>query len=79
MLLTEFFEFSDETNDFKNDRRYDNARDSSVLKRDDTRKIRLTLRQINQLRLQAEAHEAEKKSETGFIKQMYGKPPEAAE
>lgn len=78
MLLKEFFEFSDSTNDFKNDRRYDNARDSSVLKRDDTRKIRLTLRQINQLRLQAEAHEAEKKSEIGFIKQMYGKPPEAA-
>lgn len=79
MLLKEFFEFSDNTNDFKNDRRYDNARDSSVLKRDDTRKIRLTLRQINQLRMQAEAQEAEKKSEVGFIKQMYGKPPEAAE
>jgi hypothetical protein len=76
MLLKEFFEFSDNTNDFKNDRRYDNARDSSVIKKDDTRKIRLTLRQINQLRLQAEAHEAEKKSELGFIKQMYGTPVE---
>jgi hypothetical protein len=79
MLLKEFFEFNDSTNDFKNDRRYDNARDSSVLNRDDTRKIRLTLRQINQLRLQAEAHEAEKQAESSFIQQMYGKPPETAE
>lgn len=76
MLLREFFEFSDETNDFKNDRRYNNARDSSRIKPSDTRKIRLSLRQINQLRLQAEAHQAEKESELGFVKQMYGKPPE---
>jgi hypothetical protein len=79
MLLREFFEFSDSTNDFKNDRRYDNGRDSSVLNRDDTRKIRLTLRQINQLRLQSEAHEAEKKSESSFIKLMYGNPVETPE
>ena len=40
--------------------------------KDDTRKIRLTLRQINQLRLQSEAHVAEKESELDFIRQMYG-------
>ena len=78
MLLREFFYFNDDTNDFANDRRYDNARDSSVLEKDDTRKIRLTLRQINQLRLQAEAHEAEEQSELGFIQQMYATPVEAA-
>ena len=77
MLLTEFFNFNDETNDFANDRRYDPQRDISVVKKKDTRKIRLTLRQINQIRLQAEAHEAEKESEVGFIKQMYGNPPES--
>ncbi len=40
----------------------------------DTRKIRLTLRQINQLRLQSEAHQLESQSELDFIRQMYGTP-----
>ncbi len=79
MLLNEFFYFSDKNNDFANDRRYDSSRDSSVVKRSDTRKIRLTLRQINQLRLAAEAHEVEKQSELDFIRQMYGTPVEAAQ
>jgi hypothetical protein len=78
MLLNEFLYFNDNTNDFAVDRRYDNKTDSSVVEKDDTRKIRLTLRQINRLRLQAEAHEAEAQSEQGFIQQMYGTPVEAA-
>lgn len=77
MLLNEFFYFNEKNNDFANDRRYDSSRDSSIVKQSDTRKIRLTLRQINQLRLQTEAHEAEQKSELGFIQQMYGTPVEA--
>lgn len=79
MLLKEFLYFNDEINDFTVDRRYDNRRDDSVMNLDDTRKIRLTLRQINEIRLQAEAHQAEKESELGFIKQMYGAPIEAEE
>lgn len=75
MLLLEFFYFDDAKNNFANDRRYDNARDSDVLEKSDTRKIRLTLKQINQLRLQAEAHEAEHESESSFIQAMYGQPP----
>jgi hypothetical protein len=74
MLLNEFFHFNDASNDFAQDRRYDSSRDSSIVKRSDTRKIRLTLRQINQLRLQAEAHQLETESELGFIRQMYGTP-----
>ena len=77
MLLREFIYFDDDSNDFSVDRRYDNKKDSSVLKRPDTRKVRLTLRQINHLRMQSEAHEAEKQSELGFIRQMYGTPVEA--
>ena len=72
MILNEFLYFNDDVNDFAVDRRYDNKKDSSVLKRDDTRKARLTLRQINQLRLQSEAHVAEHESELDFIRQMYG-------
>ncbi len=76
MLLNEFFYFNDQKNDFAVDRRYDNSRDSSVLEKSDTRKLRLTLRDINRLRLQAEAHEVEEQSELGFIRQMYGTPVE---
>ena len=74
MLLREFIYFNDSNNDFAVDRRYDNSTDSSVIEKDDTRKVRLTLRQINRLRLQAEAHTAEQQSELGFIQQMYGNP-----
>ena len=76
MLLREFFNFDVQTDSYKNDRRYDAGRDSSILKKSDTRKVRLTLRQINQLRMQSEAHDAEKESELGFVRQMYGQPPE---
>lgn len=78
MLLLEFFAFNNKTNDFAQDRRYDNANDKSVLEKSDTRKTRLTLRQINQLRMQSEAHEYEKESELGFVQQMYGNPVEDA-
>jgi hypothetical protein len=74
MLLKEFFNFDTQTDSYKNDKRYDAGRDSSVLEKKDTRKVRLTLRQINQLRMQSEAHEMEKESELGFVRQMYGQP-----
>ncbi len=77
MLLLEFFYFNDQNNDFAKDRRYDNSRDQSVLEKSDTRKIRLTLRDINRLRLQAEARQVEEQSELGFIRQMYGTQVEA--
>jgi hypothetical protein len=77
MLLKEFIYFNEKTNDISVDRRYDSSRDGSILKRSDTRKIRLTLKQINQLRMQSEAHEYEKESELGFVQQMYGQPVEA--
>lgn len=77
MLLNEFFYFNEKNNDFAKDRRYESSRDSSIVEKDDTRKIRLTLRQINELRQQSEAHEYEKESELGFIQQMYGTPVEA--
>jgi hypothetical protein len=75
MLLMEFFNFDTKADAYRNDKRYDAGRDSSVVERDDTRKIRLTLRQINQLRMQSEAHEMEKESELSFVRQMYGQPP----
>lgn len=78
MLLNEFLYFNNENN-ISVDRRYDNSRDESVLDKKDTRKLRLTLRQINQLRMQSEAHEKELDSELNFISLMYGTPVEASE
>jgi hypothetical protein len=78
MLLNEFIYFSNSNNDITNDRRYENSDDKEVLKRSDKRKIRLTLGQINKLRMASESHEAEKESELEFIRQMYGQPPQEA-
>lgn len=75
MLLMEFLHFNS-NGDARNDFRYSNARDSSVLRKSDSRKVKLTLRQINQLRKQSEAHEFEKEAELEFIRYMY-KPPSA--
>jgi hypothetical protein len=75
MKLLEFFYFNDQANDFVDDKRYDNSRDSNVLEKTDTRKIRLTLKDINMLRKQSEAHQFEQESEMEFVRQMYGQPP----
>lgn len=75
MQLLEFMYVRDSINDFAKDRRYSGESDQSVLKSSDKRKVRLTLRQINKLRLQSEAHDVEVESEKDFIKQMYGQPP----
>jgi len=78
MLLNEFIYFSNSNNEIKNDRRYDASRDSDVVKKSDKRKIRLTLGQINKLRMAAESHESESESESEFIRQMYGQPAQEA-
>jgi hypothetical protein len=75
MLLNEFFNIDSNSDTYRNDRRYDAQRDESVLEKSDTRKVRLTLKQINTLRMQSEAHEAEKEAELTFIEKMYGQPP----
>ena len=42
------------------------------MNRDDTRKTRLTLRQINKARTASEIHSEEKDKELAFVRQMYG-------
>lgn len=78
MLLNEFIYFSNNTNEVTVDKRYDNSEDSEVLKKNDTRKTKLTLGQINKLRMASESHESELESELDFIRQMYGQPPQEA-
>jgi hypothetical protein len=79
MILRELFYIDPDTRHVANDLRYEPKRDSSVMHRGDTRKTRLTLRQINELRKSTEAHILEQEKELGFIHKMYATPaPEAA-
>jgi len=74
MLLKEFFYFDKQGNDFEDDKRFDSQRDISVVKPSDTRKTRLTLEQLNQIRRTSEAREIEQAKELEFIQSMYGQP-----
>lgn len=74
MLLKEFFYFDKQGNDFEDDKRYDSQKDISVIKPSDTRKTRLTLEQLNQIRRTSEAREIEQAKELEFIQTMYGQP-----
>lgn len=72
MHLREFFYFDRETIEPVEDKGYDPSMDHSVMDRSDTRKTRLTLRQINKARKASELHNEEKDKELFFIRQMYG-------
>lgn len=74
MILRELFYIDPDTRDVANELRYDSDRDSTSMKRSDTRKTRLTLRQINELRKTSEAHYIEQENELGFINSMYATP-----
>lgn len=74
MILRELFYIDPDTSRTANDMRYDPKRDSGVVKKSDTRKSRLTLRQINQLRKSSEAHILEQETELSFINAMYAAP-----
>jgi hypothetical protein len=72
MILRELFYFDKETVDPVEDKRYDATDDKSIVNRDDTRKTRLTLKQINKARRASELHNEEKQKELQFVRQMYG-------
>jgi hypothetical protein len=77
MILRELFYIDPDTRHVANDLRYEPHRDTSQLHRDNTRKTRLTLKQINELRKSTEAHILEQESELEFIHSMYAAPPAA--
>jgi hypothetical protein len=77
MILRELFYIDPDTRHVANDLRYEPRRDQTQLHRDDTRKTRLTLRQLNELRKSSEAHILEQESELEFIHSMYAAPPAA--
>lgn len=76
MILRELFYADNDTKAVSSDMRYSAEHDSSVMKRDDTRKTRLTLKQINQLRKTSEQHILEQEKELEFVQIMYATPAE---
>ena len=78
MILRELFYFDKETIEPVDDNRYEPEYDDSIVNFDDTRKTRLTLRQINRARKASELHTKEKAGELDFVRQMYGIAAQAA-
>jgi len=72
MILRELFYYDKETIEPVEDDRYEERDDQSPLEYTDTRKTRLTLRQINKVRKASELHNTEQDKEFDFIRQMYG-------
>tara|TARA_Y100000592_G_scaffold98771_1_gene172737 strand:- start:692 stop:934 length:243 start_codon:yes stop_codon:yes gene_type:complete len=72
MKLTEFFTYG--ADGFGQDKTYEPENDISILDDEDTRKTRLTLKQINSMRLASEEHDEQQKEEAVFVQKMYGQP-----
>jgi hypothetical protein len=78
MILRELFYIDPDTRRTSNDLRYDADRDQTTMHRNDTRKTRLSLRQINELRKASESHILEQEQELEFIHSMYSTPAPTA-
>ena len=74
MILRELFYMDKDARSMSNDLKYNPARDSAAMKKGDTRKTRLSLKQINELRKASEQHILEQEKELEFIEQMYKAP-----
>lgn len=70
----EFLYFNKNEPEISANLRYDPRHDLSVFKSSDTRKTRLTLRMINDLRKASEAREKEQQEELKLVKKMYATP-----
>jgi len=76
MILRELFYFNKgDTETAQDDGRFDPTKDHNVMKKDDTRKIRLSLKQINQLRRASDQHYLDMERDAESISTMYAQPP----
>jgi hypothetical protein len=78
MILRELYYFDKETMEPVEDNRYDADSDASVIELDDTRKTRLTLKDINKARRADDMHRKESQKDLTYIKNMYGIASNAA-
>lgn len=74
MILRELFYADKDMQAISNDLQYSADHNSSSLNRKDTRKTRLTLGQINQLRKASESHILEQEKDLELVQQMYMTP-----
>jgi hypothetical protein len=75
MILREFIYYDKNKSELQDDPRYNSDNDTSVLGPNDTRKTRLTLRMLNDVRKAGDAREKEKKDDLLLIRKMYATPP----
>jgi hypothetical protein len=78
MLLREFVYFDREHAEPVDDNRYQSQNDTTVLRKKDLRKTRLTLKMLSEIRKAGEAHDKERQEEMGLIRKMYAAPPPEA-
>jgi hypothetical protein len=72
MQLRELYYLDKETMEPVEDGRYDPDYDETIVDMDDTRKTRLTLRDINRARRADDMHRQEKDQDLSRIQAMYG-------
>jgi hypothetical protein len=72
MIVRELYYFDKETMEPVDDDRYDAGEDDSIVDIDDTRKTRLTLKDINKARRADDMHKKEANKDLVHIKAMYG-------
>ncbi len=77
MILRELFSINATSGNGSN-LRYAGERDITAMKKSDTRKTRLTLKNINELRKASEQHILEQEKELEFVEQMYKAPAQPA-
>lgn len=78
MILRELYYFDTKTMEPVEDHTYDSENDTSVVKVDDSRKSRLTLKDINRARKASDNHKEEAAKDLNFVRQMYGLAAQAA-
>lgn len=78
MILRELYYFDDKTMEPVEDNRYEPTDDKSIIRVDDKRKSKLTLKDINKARKASDMHREDAAKELNFIRQMYGLAAQAA-
>ena len=68
MILREIFYFDKNTLENGDNKSYSPSEDQSIVSKDDTRKTRLTLKQINRARMAGEFHKEEQEKELFHLK-----------
>jgi hypothetical protein len=77
MILRELYYFDKDTMDSVEDDRYNPEDDDSIVNLDDTRKTRLTLKDINRARRADDMHRQESQKDLQYIRTMYGMAAQA--